>query len=187
MKTFGTHSAEETTELGRQLATDRTHHQPQASVLTLCATIVRQGDRYRISDLQQDADPGAPSGTAELGRAVEAARAEVVNALTYTRSQFDADLRRALAGAADPLRSQLTADAAATRRAMTSGGYDLSGVVVASAVKSASGTSVELMVAADSSRIGSSGSSVSPARYDVTVNEIGGTWVVSRIQALPSQ
>jgi len=173
---------------GRQLSSDRTHPQPQASMVTLCATIVRQGtDRYLISALVQDGDAGAPVGSPELGRAVEAGRAEVVNALTYTRAQFDADLRRALAGATDPLRTQLADQAPDTKRAMAKGSYDLTGVVVSSAVKSAAGSTVELMVAAESTRVGSGGSDVTAIRYEVTVDEAAGTWRVSQLRSLPNQ
>jgi len=173
---------------GRQLSSDKDHAQPQPSIVTLCATIVRQGtDRYLIAALDQDGEAGVPPGSSELGRAVEAGRAEVVNALTYTRSQFDADQRRALAGATDPLRGQLTDQSTATKRAMDKGNYDLTGVVVTSAVKSAGGSTVELMVAADSTRAGPGGSDVTTIRYEVTVTEVDGSWLVSQLRALPSE
>lgn len=172
---------------GRQLVSDKTHKQPQASLVTLRATIVRQGDRYLIADLQQDADAGSPPGTAELARAIEAGRSEVVNALTYTRAQFDSDLRRAQAGAVAPLLGELTREAEATRAAMTKGAYDLTGVVVASAVKSAAPTTVSLLVAAEASRIGGAGSQVTAVRYEVTVTYVDQRWMVSQIQALSTQ
>jgi hypothetical protein len=172
---------------GRQTSTDAAHPRSQTSIISLRATMVRQGARYLIADLQQDADAGTPAGSPQLARAVEAGRAEVVNALTYTRSQFDADLRRAQAGAVDPLRAELGREAPTTRKAMAGGGYDLTGVVVASAVKSAAGTSVTMLVAAESSRIGASGSQVTPVRYEVTATLTGGRWLVSRIEALSAQ
>jgi len=173
---------------GRQLSSDKAHPQPQPSMVTLCATIVRQGtDRYLISALEQDGEAGVPPGSPELGRAVEAARAEVVNALTFTRNQFDTDQRRALAGATDPLRSQLAKQAPATKQAMDKGNYDLTGVVVSSAVTTAAGSSVQLMVAADSTRAGPGGSDVTAIRYEVVVNEVDGSWLVSQLRALPSQ
>ena len=172
---------------GRQLSTDKTHRVQQATMLTLCATMVREGDRYLISDLEQDADAGRPPGSPALVQALEAGRSEVVNALTYTRTQFDADLRRAQAGAIDPLRQELTAEAKSTQQAMVKGGYDLTGVVVSSAVKSAAGDAAVLMVAAESTRVAPGGSQVTPVRYDVTVNLVHGAWLVSQVQALPSR
>jgi len=81
----------------------------------------------------------------------------------------------------------LTKQADATHKAKTKGGYDLTGVVVSSAVKSATGDAVVLMVAADSSRVGTGGSQVTPIRYEVTMTKSGGAWVASQLQALPSQ
>ncbi len=83
---------------------DRT---PHVSPITLCATIRRDGNRYRISDLVEGANAGLPPGSPDLPAAAEAARAEVTNMLSYPRADFDADLQRALDGATDPLREQL--------------------------------------------------------------------------------
>jgi hypothetical protein len=63
--------------VGRQLATDRTHPRPQSTLLALAATVRRDGDRYLISDLQQNAGVGTPRGSAELARAVAVGRAKV--------------------------------------------------------------------------------------------------------------
>jgi hypothetical protein len=172
---------------GRQVVTDRsTPAGGKTALLTLCATMERQGSRYLISNLEQDANAGLPPGSPELSAAGEAARAGVVNVLTYSRANFDADLRRALTAAVDPLRTELRQSAAATRSALTKGRYDLTGVVTAIAVKNAAAHAVTLLVAAESSRLSGTGgaASVSQVRYEVTVTDTGGSWAASRISTL---
>jgi Mce-associated membrane protein len=174
---------------GRQVVTDRTHPHGAAALVTLCATMQRRGNRYLISELTQDGNAGLPPGTPELAAAAEAARSEVVNLLTYTRDQFDADLRRALAGAVDPLHGQLEQKADATRAAMTKGRYDLSGLVTSVAVKSVAGSSAVLLVAADASRLPDSGaaSDVAQVRYEVTVSATSAGWRAAQVNALAAQ
>ncbi len=174
---------------GRQVTTDRTSTDgSKAGLVTLCATIRREGERYLISDLSQDASAGLPPGSPDLAAAAEAARAEVVNLLTYSRGQFDADLRRSLAGAVDPLRRQIQQNAEATRAAMTKGKYDLSGVVTAVGVKNATGAAATMLVAADASRLGDSPAAggVTPMRYVVTVTNSSGSWAAAQVTTLTS-
>jgi hypothetical protein len=173
---------------GRQVVSDRTRTKGEAALITLCATMKREGNRYLIGDLVQDGKAGLPPGSDGLADAAEAARAEVVNVLTYSRSRFDADLRRALAGAAGTLQDQLQANAAATRTAMSKGKYDLSGLVTSLAVKSAAGGTATLLVAAESSRLSDSGAatSVTQVRYEVTVSQTANGWVAGQINTLAS-
>ena len=174
---------------GRQVTTDRTSAAGgDVALVTLCATMQRQGDDYLISNLAQDASAGLPPGSTDLATAAQAARAEVGNLLTYRRSQFGADLARTLAGATGPLRSQLQHDAAATRTAMTRGKYDLGGAITALAVKSADGTSATFLLAADARKISASGATIGSTamRYVVTVVKSSGTWVAAQIDTLTS-
>jgi hypothetical protein len=67
--------------LGRQLVTDRSARRPRASVLALAATMRRDGDRYLISELAQDAGVGTPVGTPQLAQAIAAGRRAVSGAV----------------------------------------------------------------------------------------------------------
>lgn len=147
--------------------------------VTLLATVVRDGNQYLIANLTADANAGLPAGTRELRVAAEAGRAELAAVFTYRHENFDADYARALAGGVDPLRSRLTANAAATRAAVTAGGYDLTGTVTALAVEQATGTSVVLLMAATTTR--TPGGSASQGAYEVTVVKAQGVWITSSI------
>lgn len=170
---------------GVQQVTDSTTPQPASTPVTLCATMVRSGNRYLISDLVQDADAGLPPGSPGLAAAAEAARSEVVDVLSYRRSHFEDDLVRAVRGAASPLRDQVEQGGPALRTAMTKGHYDLSGDVTSIAVERANGASATLLIAADADRLPDGGGTdtVTQQRYEVSVIESSGVWSVNQIQA----
>lgn len=154
-----------------------------AEDVTLSATIAHRGSRYLISDLVQDANAGLPPGSPGLRAAAEAGRSEVINVNSYRRSNFDADYRRALAGAGGPLRTRLQASAAGTKAALRTGNYDLSGAVTSIAVESAAPTSVVLLIAATGLRVAPDGTrtSVSDVRFEVTVHLTSGTWLTMQV------
>jgi hypothetical protein len=172
---------------GRQrIVDDTTGPNAAISPVTLCATIRRDGNRFRISDLVEGANAGLPPGGADLAVAAEAARSEVVNLLSYRRASFDADLQRALAGATSPLREQIQKNAADTQAAMTKGKYDLSGTVTALAVVRADADTVTMLIAADSSRLADGGTApnVTQERYEVTVTRTTDSWAASRVSSV---
>ena len=172
---------------GRERVTDdTTGPQGRVNSITLTATIKHIGNRYLISDLAQDGDPGLPPGGPDLPVAVDAARTEVVNTLSYRRSDFPGDLQHALDGATSPLREQLQSAAPETRAAMTAGNYDMSGTVTATAVVRADADTVTLMIAAEETRTvdGASQPTVIPHRYEVTVTRTETGWAASRISSV---
>jgi hypothetical protein len=171
---------------GRQRITDdRTGPETQVVPVTLCATIRRDGNRYRISDLVEGADPGLPPGGPDLPVAAAAARAEVVSVLSRRRAEFAADLRRALDGATNPLREQLSRAAERARNAMVKGKYDTTGTVTALAVMRADAETVTLIVAANESRrVDGSEPAVTHRRYEVIVTRTLDGWAASRISSV---
>jgi hypothetical protein len=167
---------------GRQTVTDRSTPAGATTAVTLTATLRRTGSRYLIKDLQSDVNAGLPPGSPDLTAAARAAQTEVTALLTLRRTSFAADRQRALAGAVDPARAQIDRTAAAARRAMTRGRYDLTGTVTALAAKSATGTAVTLLVAARSVRTPDRGTAQStPVQYEVTVTRTGGRWLTGQI------
>ena len=168
---------------------DTTGGQTHDSLVTLDATIDRSGDTYLISGLEIGGNAGLPAGTTGLTDAAEAARSEVAAVLTMRRAHLTADHSAALDGSVDPLRAQLTAQAAAVRRAVTNGKYDLTGEVTALAVQSASGNTATLMVAATGDRTTASGASrvASDGRYVVTVVRVQGQWYVTTLDPVTVQ
>jgi hypothetical protein len=172
---------------GRERVTDAsTTGDSQVTPVTLCATVQRTGNRYLVSDLVQNASAGLPPGGRDLPVAAEAGRSEVVNLLSYRRADFDADVARAVAGATSPLREQIQGNASETGAAMRKGTYDLSGTVTAVAVERASGDSVVMLVAAQSTRVvdGAPAASTTSVRYVVTVARTDVGWAVSQVRSV---
>jgi hypothetical protein len=172
---------------GRERITDdRTGPATEVSPITLCVTIQRSGNRFRISDLAQGTDPGLPPGGPDLKAAVDAGRTEVTAMLSYRRANFDADLQASLDGAASPLREQLQQQAKATERAMNKGNYDSSGVVTATAVVRADTDTVTLLIAAAETREvdGAHQPTEIAQRYEVTVTRTGDRWAASRVASI---
>ncbi|MDT4924369.1 MAG: hypothetical protein QOG01_2082 [Pseudonocardiales bacterium] len=169
---------------GKEHVTDDTEQTAvDDTPVTLCATIRRQGNSYLISDLVEGANAGVPPGTSELPVAAEAGRAEVVNMLTYRRSDFAIDYARALAGATGGLQRQIVLDAPRTKTAISSGRYDLRGSVTAVAVERATGDTVTLLVAATGTQVDDNGNETQATngQYEVTVDNMAGSWLTSAI------
>jgi hypothetical protein len=158
-------------------------------LVTLTATVEHHGDSYLISQLDVGANAGVPPGTPDLTAAAEAGRQEVVNLLTYRYEHFDVDYNRALAGAVEPLRTEIADNAADTKASITQGEYDLTGSVSALAVERASGDTVVLLVAATGTKLTSAGtqSVVTDGRYAVTVVKVAGAWVTSEVSQVGPQ
>ncbi|MDT4915354.1 MAG: hypothetical protein QOH89_54 [Pseudonocardiales bacterium] len=169
---------------GRERITDdRTGPAGDVTPITLCATIRRDGNRFLVSDLTQDTDPGLPPGGAALPLAVTAARTEVVNLLSFQRSEFPADLQRAVDGATSPLREQLQSGAAGAKAELDVGKYDSSGTVTATAVVRAGADAVTLLIAAQETRAVDDANepTVLNHRYEVTVTRTAAGWAVSGV------
>jgi len=172
---------------GRERVTDdTTGPDGRVTPITLTATINRIGNRYLVSALAQSVDPGLPPGGPDLVVAVDAARTEVVNTLSYRRSDFPGDLQHALDGATSPLREQLQSDAPNVRDAMIAGKYDTTGTVTATAVVRADPDTVTLLIAADESHTVDdvSDPTVISHRYEVTVTRTESGWLASRISSV---
>lgn len=166
-----------------QISDTSTGGRTRSTLVTLTATVQRQGEQYLISALDVGANPGLPPGSDELDVAAEAARSEVVDVLTYRRASFAADVKAALDGAVEPLSVRLRRGTPGIRAQLERGHYDLTGTVTAVAVEHADGDTASLLVAATGSRNPDTGAStvVTDGRYLVTVVKVQGFWVTSDI------
>jgi hypothetical protein len=156
---------------------------PGAVPVTLCATIRRDGSSYLIGDLVEGANAGLPQGSTEPAVAAESGRQEVVNLLSYRRSDFALDYARALAGATGALQREIVLDGPRTKSSITQGRYDLRGTVTAVAVERAAGDRVTLLVAATGTRVDDDGHErpATDARYEVTVEKVSDAWLAGAI------
>ncbi len=153
------------------------------TLVTLTPTLVRKGDQFLISDLEQGVNAGVPPGTTGLRAAAEAARSEVVNTLTYSRADFAADLARVQQGATAALGKQLSGNAAALKSMLSKGNYDLSGAVTSIAAQGTGGNTASFLVAATGSRLPTKGAPtvVTNGRYLVSVQLVAGSWLATAV------
>ncbi len=157
---------------------------PVVSPLVVGVTLQLVGGHWLVSVLQQGLGPVvSPPGSPQLIAAAVAGLVEVQRLLSYLRANFAADYARALAGATASLRAGLLARRAAVLSSMRAGGYDTSGQVVGLAVMSASGNTVVLLVAAQTTDIAPSGIQRLPAtpRLQVSMRVVDGRWLVDSV------
>lgn len=119
-------------------------------------------------------------------QAVDAAKLQVKNMLTYSRSTFDADIARTEAGASGGLLSDLEKQKDTLKSQMTTGKFDLQGVITAWAFEESAGQNYSVLVSAQGWKIDSSGNRTlqTRARFEVTMNRSGGKWLASNLQSV---
>jgi hypothetical protein len=163
-----------------------------SQVLASGVSLQRGDGSWKISATADLADQGeflaTPPGNGALVAAVTAAGHEVVDLLSYRRTDFDADFDRALDGLTGALRTQQAQRRAELRNAMTRSQLDYAGQVRAIGIESASGSSVLLLVCATGYSVQAQGSRQQSGteRFEVGVQYVRGRWLVSEYLALPS-
>ncbi|MEO6885534.1 MAG: hypothetical protein ABI232_04495 [Jatrophihabitantaceae bacterium] len=167
-----------------------TRSAPQTSPVSLQVRMTRANATWLISamvDVSSTQLPAlAPPGGTALNQATTAGVREVVNLLSYRRSDFDGDFQRALNGLTTDLAQQQQASKGSIQNVMTNGGFDLVGTVGAAAVSAAGDDSVTLIVLSHSTRVDDRGMAtmISSTRYQVALTRTGGKWLVSQFTAL---
>lgn len=99
---------------------------------------------------------------------------------TFRRSTFERDFAYALSMLTGPLLADVRDTKRSTLHTMRSGGFDLHGEVLASAVESATPVHVEILVALNGYR--STSNTPVPQHLEVTVENIGGRWLLSDVK-----
>jgi hypothetical protein len=125
--------------------------------------------------------------TGDERAAMQAARTEAANLLTYARKSFDADWARALAGATGELKSDLRADKTTTREQLTKNKFDLTATVSDVAVQGGNPRSgYQVLVVASGHRIDDDGTAQAavPSRLALTMKKVGGTWLAADLQGV---
>jgi Mce-associated membrane protein len=119
--------------------------------------------------------------TSSEKRAVNAAKQELINVLTYSRKTFDADYARALNGATGNLRDDLASKKALTLKALTAGKFDLQGQVTEAAFEQRSGNSTVVLLSATGYTVGADGTPVPKSidRFELTMTDVKGKWLMS--------
>ena len=137
--------------------------------------------------LEPDRGHVAGALTSQEKSVVAAAGTEAANVLSYRRAHFNQDFQRALDGATGAMKSDLRSQRAATLSAMTQGKFDLSARVDRAALvgrpDKGSANSYVVLVALDGFQSTAPGVAV-PSRLEVTVERVGGKWLVSGIDSV---
>lgn len=138
------------------------------------------------SDARNSAGERALS--ADERAAMKAASVQMVNLLTYTRKNFDADFARALAGTTGQLHADLAKDKADTLGQLNQSKFDTKGTVTDVALESGGNAKSGLLVlvVAEGYKIDDSGRSSAglPQRVELTMVEKGGRWLASDLKGL---
>ena len=126
--------------------------------------------------------PGGLSSSEK--RSVTAAKQELINILTYSRTTFDADYARALDGATGTLKDDLAGKKALTRKALTDGKIDLLGKVTEAAFEQRSGDSTVVLLSATGYTVGADRVPVAKStdRFELTMTDVKGKWLMSDFQ-----
>jgi hypothetical protein len=129
-------------------------------------------------------------GLAGLSRpeqaAVEAAKQETINIQTYRLKSFDADFSAAVGGMTPDKATQWQARKKDLKDGLTRLEQDSAATVSGGGIQSFNGKSAVVLVAADSQRVDAKGKSTTFAqnRFQVTMNLVGGKWLMDDLQAV---
>ncbi len=148
-------------------------------------TVANVGGRWLLTDLRTSgAARCAPPGTPDLAHAAASAEVGAAALTTYHRSTFEADYERTLSMTTAPLREDMEAQRARTLKALRAGHFDLHAEATACAVASADDTSAVILVALNGYRSGDP--TPSPQQLAVTVEKVGGRWLMSDVHPVTS-
>lgn len=172
--------------------TDTTSPAPRVSPVTLDVTMLDSTGTWLVAGMADvtgsPLPEEAPAGTTDLQAAVAAGRRAVAALLSYRRSHFAADFRRALDVLDENGRQQQEPQRAAIKAQLDRDHIDLGGDIDALAVEDAGFASVTLLAAVDHYETDAAGnrSSLGELRVEVGMLNVGGAWLVDSFVTLPS-
>ncbi len=118
--------------------------------------------------------------------AVDAAAREMVNVQSFRLAQFDADFARAIGGLTGGPLEELTAKKAALRSGLQKTKLDTSATATQAALKEADGAKAVVLLTTKSYRVDKAGKRApfATGRFEVTMSEVGGKWLVSDLTSV---
>jgi hypothetical protein len=122
-------------------------------------------------------------------QAVAAGATEAANLTTLSRSKYDSDFARALAGATGNLAKDLRSHKSAYLSAMNAGKFDLKATVVQSAFESEADGKVLVLVTLNGTHVVDKVASpvATPQRLELTMIRSGSSWLASEFVAVGVQ
>ena len=114
-------------------------------------------------------------------QAVNAAKQELINILTYSRATFDADYTRTLNGSTGALKDDLAKKKALTLKALNTGKIDITGKVTAAAFEQHAGDTTIVLLSATGYTVGADHVPVPKSidRFELTMVNVKGKWLMS--------
>ncbi|HEY3736674.1 MAG TPA: hypothetical protein VGL26_04460 [Jatrophihabitans sp.] len=153
-----------------------------AALAVLLFAVVLPGHADRARAARQAFSP-------DQRAAMSAATVEAVNLLSYSRSHFDSDFSRALAGTTGDLKKDLTGEKSVTLQALKKNKIDLTADTQAAALVPApagkqAASSVQVLVVVTGSTVDDSGKATPTKveRVAMTMVRSGSKWLASGIQ-----
>lgn len=121
--------------------------------------------------------------TADEQAALNAARVQAVNVSSYRRTDFAADVNRALAGATGDLKSDLQARSGDMKKQLDTEKIDISGQIVASAVQESADGKVAVMVVLSGTASNDAGQTANTGvqRITLTMTKVSGKWLAEHL------
>lgn len=157
-----------------------------AGVLGLVALVLAAVLAFVLPGRNRDDSLSGAGLASSEQQALDAARQETVNFLTYSRKNFQGEYARTLAGAMGGFKDDLNKQKAAILTALTKGKFDLMGAVTGSAFEEVNGDSSLILVSAQGYKLPDGAARVlqTTARFEVTIAKIKGKWLVSDLQSV---
>lgn len=121
--------------------------------------------------------------TGDEQAALNAARVEAVNVSSYRRSDFEADVNRALAGATGDLKADLQARSGDMKTQLDTEKIDISGQIVASALQESADGKVAVMLVLNGTARNDAGQSANTGvqRITLTMTKVSGKWLAESL------
>lgn len=162
-----------------------------AGVLTLVTIGLLLTLLLVIRPARADDNAAAASGgaafTSSEQKAMTAAKVELVNLLTYSRTSFDADYARALEGTTGQLHADLAAAKGDTQKKLVEGKFDLKAEVTNAAVGGTDDNGgIQILLVAKGFRIDDKGATsvAVPNRIQLTMVTKNGKWLADDLQGI---
>jgi hypothetical protein len=118
--------------------------------------------------------------------AVDAASREMINLQTFRVAHFDADFARARIGLTGDLLKAFDPKKAALREGLVQSKQDTSASVSQAAFEQSKGNTAVVLMTMDNYRVDGKGKRTlfNSGRFEVTVTNVGGTWLASNITSV---
>lgn len=118
--------------------------------------------------------------------AVEAASREMINLQTFRLAHFDADFVRARSGLTGDLLKAFTPKKAALREGLVKSRQDTSASVTQAAFEQGKANNAVVLMTMNNYRVDAKGKRelFNSGRFEVTVTDVGGTWLASNLTSV---